>query len=126
MPATSEQPVVRTKSSFFRRVFLSDRHPIIKWVGRGVFSITFSVIAITGGLLLWDATTYRTKYIDKVPINPLALNPKRGGPKNLKICEAYLHDEEDDTVKQLAKCPKLVVIGGGWGVGWQSRTGLWA
>ena len=111
---------LQTRSSFARRFFLSDRHPIIRWAGRAFFALTFSVVSITGGLLLWDATTYRTKHLDKVPINPLALAPKRGGPKNLKLAEVFIGDEETDDIKLLEQKPKLVILGGGWGVSFAS------
>lgn len=115
-PPSAPQPVVTTKRSFGRRIFLSDRHYIIRWIGRGIFAIGFSIISITGGLLLWDATTYRTKHLENVPINPLALTPERGGPKNLKIAKFLIGDEETEDVKLLVAKPKLVVLGGGWGV----------
>lgn len=34
-----------------------------------------------------DASTYREKHLGLVPVDPLALKPTRGGPKNLKIAE---------------------------------------
>lgn len=119
-PMTAEQPVVTRQTSFFRRIFLSDRHPIIKWVGRGVLSFVLSIVTLTGGLLLWDATTYRTHNIQNVPVSALALNPKRGGPKNLKIAQMFIGDEEDDQIKALLDKPKLVILGGGWGVSLQA------
>jgi NADH dehydrogenase len=49
-------------------------------------------------------------------VSALALNPKRGGPKNLRIAQMYIDDEEDDQIKALHDKPKLVILGGGWGV----------
>lgn len=80
-----------------------------------MLSIVFSGITVIGGLLAWDATTYRTKHLDGVPVNPLALNPNRGGPKNLKIAQFLVGDEESDEIKAMEDKPKLVIVGGGWG-----------
>lgn len=74
------------------------------------------MVAITGGLLAWDATTYKTAYVDRVPVNPLALHPTRGGPKHLKVAQFLVGDEETDEIKALEDRPKLVILGGGWGV----------
>lgn len=78
----------------------------------------FSVIT-TGGLIiaffLYDASTYKDEVeAHDIPIPEIALNPRRGGPKNLPIAE-YLVDDGDseEQVRQMAK-PKLVVLGCGW------------
>jgi hypothetical protein len=62
----------------------------------------------------------RLKHIDGVAVEPLALQPQRGGPKNLPIVQSFLNDIEDDEQSQLKKKPHLVIVGGGWGV----RTSL--
>ena len=54
--------------------------------------------------------------MDRVPVNPLALHPERGGPKGLPIAKASLSDEEDEENRRLAGRLRLVVVGGGWGV----------
>jgi NADH dehydrogenase len=46
----------------------------------------------------------------------LALNPSRGGSKNLKVAQFLVGDEETDEIKALEDKPKLVILGGGWGV----------
>jgi NADH:ubiquinone reductase (H+-translocating) len=51
-----------------------------------------------------------------VPVNPLALKPAKGGPKNLPIANYFVDDEESDEMKKLEDKPKLVILGGGWGV----------
>jgi hypothetical protein len=63
-----------------------------------------------------DAFTYNEKHIDGVPVSPLALHTENGGPKNLPIAGKFLRDEEDDDMKKLGDKPRLVVVGGGWGV----------
>lgn len=87
----------------------------IKWPIRAIYAVIFSTVTLLGGILIWDATTYRTRYLDGVPVNPLALNPRRGGPKNLKICEFMVGDEETDELRGLQLKQKLVIVGGGWG-----------
>lgn len=58
----------------------------------------------------------RPKHIEGVPVEPLALQPERGGPKNLPITKSYLSDVEDAEASELKSKPHLVIVGGGWGV----------
>ena len=51
-----------------------------------------------------------------MPVAPRALQPERGGPKNLPILSTLLSDWEDDENRGLAQKPHLVIVGGGWGV----------
>jgi NADH dehydrogenase len=76
----------------------------------------FGVLAIGAGIFIHDAFTYSEKHVDRVPVSPLALHPERGGPKNLPIVRVQVDDEQDEESKKLAGKPKLVVVGGGWGV----------
>lgn len=91
----------------------------LRLVGRfgayAVFSSVLGVTFITGAIFLHDAFTYSHAHADRVPINPLALNPERGGPKNLPIARVLLSDEEDEEMRKLADKPRLVIIGAGWG-----------
>ena len=79
----------------------------------------FAVVTTTGlivAFFLYDASTYKDEIeAQDIPIPEIALNPRRGGPKNLPIAE-YLFDDGDteDQIKQMSK-PKLVVLGCGWG-----------
>lgn len=59
---------------------------------------------------------YSDLHADRVPVSPLALHPKLGGPKNLPVASVALDDEESEENRKLASKPKLVIIGGGWGV----------
>jgi hypothetical protein len=68
------------------------------------------------GILVHDVFTYNDKHADRVPVNPLALHPERGGPKNLPIARVQVDDEEDEEARKLLTRPKLVIVGGGWGV----------
>ena len=94
--AATGQPVVQSRRSLIARITLSGYNPWIKWPVRALLSIVFSGVTVIGGLLAWDATTYKTKHVEGVPVNPLALNPTRGGPKNLKIAQFLVGDEESD------------------------------
>lgn len=59
---------------------------------------------------------YSDLHVDRVPVSPLALHPKLGGPKNLPVASVTLGDEESEENRQLAHKPKLIIVGGGWGV----------
>ncbi|KAJ1024401.1 hypothetical protein NDA18_004568 [Ustilago nuda] len=86
----------------------------LRWTGYTAGSIVFGLTATTAIILSHDALTYREAHIDKVPLNPLALEPKRGGPKNLPILCSYPEDEQDELSKKLAGKERLVIVGGGW------------
>lgn len=90
---------------------------------RGIYRIFafagFTVITLGGFIVaffLYDASTYRDE-IDAhdVPIPAIALNPRRGGPKNLPIAEYQLDDTDSDDMLAQKDKPRLVVIGCGWG-----------
>lgn len=73
------------------------------------------------GLWAYDASTYHHPHDIKVPVDPLALNPERGGKKNLKIATALVDDLDDNRVGASGKDKKkLVIVGGGWAVSYQS------
>jgi NADH:ubiquinone reductase (H+-translocating) len=77
------------------------------------------LIIISGGLVLaffiYDATTYReSPETFDIPVSEYALNPRRGGPKNLPIAEYFVDDDEPEFKDQKHK-PKLVILGTGWG-----------
>jgi NADH dehydrogenase len=78
-------------------------------------SATIGVGLIIGVILAHDAFTYSDKHVDRVPINPLSLHPRRGGKKNLPIIEVNLDAEEVEKLGMKNK-PRLVIVGGGWGV----------
>ena len=109
-PAATAAPVVAA---------VKQKPRLVRWLWRG---FTFLGIFVgTGGLLvlaffLFDATTYRedAEVID-LNVSEYALNPRRGGPKNLPIVE-HLVDDDDSPQKKLQKHkPKLVILGTGWG-----------
>jgi hypothetical protein len=92
------------------------RHPYISLIARLAFSSVFGITVLVGAILLHDAFTYSERHTDRVPTNPLALQPRRGGKKNLPILEANLDSEEDDVRRAMQDKPRLVIVGGGWGV----------
>jgi hypothetical protein len=81
-----------------------------------VFSAVLGLCLVTGSVFLHDAFTYTDAHVGNVPLHPLAVHPEPGGPKGLPVVRAYLGDEESEENKQLAGKPKLVIVGGGWGV----------
>lgn len=84
------------------------------------FAYTGGFLLISGGLVLaffaYDATTYREdlSYTD-VPVSVRALEPRRGGPKNLPIAEALVDDDDSAEMSSQKHKPKLVILGSGWG-----------
>ncbi|KAI0063437.1 mitochondrial NADH dehydrogenase [Artomyces pyxidatus] len=80
-----------------------------------VFSATFGIVLVTGGIFVHDAFTYNERHLDRVPVSPLALHPERGGPKNLPIANALVGDEDEEATQEVKNKPKLVIVGGGWG-----------
>lgn len=107
--APPELPKQRPK--LFRRVIT-----IAKFGGYFALSSVAGVLAIGAGIFIHDAFTYTDKHIDRVPVSPLALYPQRGGPKNLPVVRVQVDDEQDEANRQLANKPRLVIVGGGWGV----------
>jgi NADH dehydrogenase len=87
-----------------------------RYAGYFGLSSVVGVFAIGAGIFIHDAFTYSERHIERVPVSPLALHPERGGPKNLPVASVQVDDEEDEECKKLAEKPRLVIIGGGWGV----------
>ncbi len=101
-------------------------HPLPTSRGR-LFRFTYRLFAyaggfvlITGGLVvaffLYDASTYREdlSYTD-IPVSENALEPRRGGPKNLPIAEVLVDDDDCPENSRQKHKPKLVILGSGWG-----------
>ncbi|KAG9099623.1 hypothetical protein FRC06_005076 [Ceratobasidium sp. 370] len=97
------------------KIFLERCVAGFKRTGFLLGSATLGVGLIGAGVFIHDAFTYTDKHVENVPVNPLALNPTTGGPKNLPIASSLVGDEEDDEAKALSKKPRLVIVGGGWG-----------
>jgi NADH dehydrogenase len=88
-----------------------------KWTGLLFASTVVGVVGLGTAIFVHDAFTYHDRHVDRVPVSPLALHPKRGGPKNLPVVHVLVGDEEDEENRRLEEKPKLVIVGGGWGVG---------
>jgi len=105
----------RHLSPFHSRAFRRAK-AITRYTGYFAMSSVFGVLALGAGIFIHDVFTYSDQHVDRVPVSPLALNPERGGPKNLPIVRVQVDDEQDEENIRLAGKPKLVILGGGWGV----------
>jgi hypothetical protein len=89
---------------------------IVKYTAFAGFSTVLGLSVFIGAVFIHDAFTYSDRHIDRVPVSPLALHPERGGPKNLPIASVLIGDEDDSAMLPVKDKPRLVVVGGGWGV----------
>lgn len=108
--------VFTTSSPRPRSRFLHHTLIVAKWSAIFVGSTAVGVTAIGGCIFIHDAFTYNDKHLSGVPVSPLALQTTTGGPKNLPIATRFLRDDEDEEMTQLLDKPRLVIVGGGWGV----------
>ncbi|KAI9821709.1 MAG: hypothetical protein M1827_002290 [Pycnora praestabilis] len=95
------------------------RGPAFRFFYR-LFAYAGFFVLTTGGLVLlffvYDATTYREDLtFSDIPVSEKALNPRRGGPKNLPIAEVMVDDEDSPLKMKQKDKPKLVILGSGWG-----------
>jgi len=79
-----------------RRSLVGTTLLVAKWTGLLLGSAGVGILLIGAGVFVHDAFTYSDKHLDRVPVSPLALNPKLGGPKSLPIAEVNLDDEENE------------------------------
>ncbi|KAH7035662.1 uncharacterized protein B0I36DRAFT_318823 [Microdochium trichocladiopsis] len=95
-----------------RSPFLNFAYRSAAIIGTGVGFVGLLVTSF----FIYDATTYReATVIGDCAVSKAALEPPRGGPKNLPIIQAFLDDEESEEHKLRKEKPRLVVLGGGWG-----------
>ncbi|OOF98639.1 hypothetical protein ASPCADRAFT_204419 [Aspergillus carbonarius ITEM 5010] len=79
------------------------------------FFIVMSGAAVVA-FFVYDATTYReNSSAEDIPVSELALNPRRGGPKNLPIAEVLIGDNDSEGRLEQKDKPRLVILGTGWG-----------
>ncbi|KLU81764.1 mitochondrial NADH dehydrogenase [Magnaporthiopsis poae ATCC 64411] len=103
----SGSPLPQTKSKV-----LNFTYRAAAWFGSSIAFVGLGVVAF----FLYDASTYKEAVEHaEICVPQSALNPRRGGPKNLPILEAYLDDQESEATKRHLDKPKLVILGGGWG-----------
>lgn len=97
-----------TKISFARKAIVGAAAAL----GFGVGGLT----ALLVGFFIYDATTYKSEYeASELNLSTLALQPERGGPKNLPVVNVMLDDEDDERVRGTQSKPRLVILGTGWG-----------
>ncbi len=82
------------------------------WFGGSVLFVGIGVV----GFFLYDASTYQVhESRADIDVSSLAINPRRGGPKNLPILEINLDDNDSEEARKQKDKPRLVILGGGWG-----------
>ena len=80
----------------------------------GIFVVTSGVLVVA--FFVYDASTYKEEAdATDLAISEYALNPRRGGPKNLPIAEHLVDDDDSPEKKAQKHKPKLVILGTGWG-----------
>lgn len=93
----------------------SFRNAVFKSFAYCGFFIVMSGAAVVA-FFIYDATTYReNSSAEDIPVSELALNPRRGGPKNLPIAEVLLGDSDSEAKLEQKDKPRLVILGTGWG-----------
>lgn len=84
----------------------------LAWLGSSVLFVAVGVVAF----FIYDASTYTSHASQAdLDVSAMALNPRRGGPKNLPVLEDYLDDDDSDEMRRQKEKPRLVILGGGWG-----------
>ncbi|GAA5873427.1 hypothetical protein JCM8547_005432 [Rhodosporidiobolus lusitaniae] len=107
-------PAPPKQRKWYKRMYQD--HPYTTALLVSPFLITGSLGAALLCLWAYDASTYHHPHTDKVPVDPLALEPERGGKKNLKVAKALVDDKDARMVNSSGEDKKrLVIVGGGWG-----------
>lgn len=92
--------------------FLSTLYKVFAYCGFFVIGTGAVVVAF----FIYDASTYReTPSSEDIPVSELALNPSRGGPKNLPIADVLVGDYDSESMREQKDKPRLVILGTGWG-----------
>ena len=80
----------------------------------GFFVIGTGVVVFA--FFLYDASTYGAcPSAQDIPVSELALNPRRGGPKNLPIADVLVGEYDSESMIEQKDKPRLVILGTGWG-----------
>ncbi|KAL4958008.1 hypothetical protein BDW69DRAFT_155157 [Aspergillus filifer] len=91
------------------------RNILVKSFAACGFFIVMSGAAVVA-FFIYDATTYREhSTAEAIPVSELALNPRRGGPKNLPIAEVLVGEYDSEAMQGQTDKPRLVILGTGWG-----------
>ncbi|RFU73992.1 nadh dehydrogenase [Trichoderma arundinaceum] len=92
---------------------------LLNFLYRAAAWVGISIVVLGGGVFaffLYDASTYKEHGTQSdIDVSQLALQPRRGGPKNLPIAEVFIDDDEAGARQQSKVKPRLVILGGGWG-----------
>ncbi|KAF2690460.1 hypothetical protein K458DRAFT_413242 [Lentithecium fluviatile CBS 122367] len=109
-------PILRTIST---KPLPAQRSRLFRFAYRTAATLGLFV-AISGGLIIaffiYDASTYKDDAgTEDIPVSELALNPRRGGPKNLPIADYFVDDDDCPEMREIKHKPKLVILGTGWG-----------
>ncbi|RYC56526.1 hypothetical protein CHU98_g9686 [Xylaria longipes] len=105
--ALSGRPLPQRRSAFLNFTY---RSAAILGTGVGFVAVLFTAF------FLYDATTYKeSATFGDCHVSEAALNPPRGGPKNLPIIKALLDDDESEQAQEKKQKPRLVILGSGWG-----------
>ncbi|KAK0701629.1 hypothetical protein B0T26DRAFT_681756 [Lasiosphaeria miniovina] len=95
-----------------RSAILNFTYRTAAWFGSSVLFVGVGVVAF----FIYDASTYRSHVSQTdIAVSKMALNPRRGGPKNLPILEACIDDDDSEDMQRQKDKPRLVILGGGWG-----------
>ena len=132
-PCVSDRATVTLGTVFFaskqpqhRRFTSDDQEPrsrnrprFPRLVYKTALLLGSSILVIGAGVasfFIYDASTYKEHSTSgDVSVSLLALNPRRGGPKDLPIIDDYIDDYDTEERKALKDKPRLVILGGGWG-----------
>ncbi|KAI1202078.1 pyridine nucleotide-disulfide oxidoreductase-domain-containing protein [Nemania serpens] len=105
--ALSGRPLPQGRSAFLNFGY---RSAAIFGTGVGFVTVLFAAFFV------YDSTTYKESIaFGDCHVSEAALNPPRGGPKNLPIIEAFLDDDESEQAQEKKQKPRLVILGSGWG-----------
>lgn len=95
------------------------RSKLARFVIKTCIYTGFASLAVTGlivAFFIYDASTYKVESETyDLSLSELALNPRKGGPKNLPIAEILVDDDDSPEMQKQKDKPKLVVLGCGWG-----------
>ncbi|ODV89335.1 hypothetical protein CANCADRAFT_3963 [Tortispora caseinolytica NRRL Y-17796] len=89
----------------------------VKYTFLGIGVVSTSLLGVLLAFFLYDATTYHEPNFSDEPVKvmDLAINPRRGGPKNLPIVEYLLSEYDTSANSHSCNLPRLVILGSGWG-----------
>ena len=105
--ALSGKPLPQAKSPFL--IFC---YRAAALVGASLTIVGVGIIAF----FVYDASTYKEHNTHSdIDVSQLALQPRRGGPKNLPIAEVFIDEDDSEESRKLKNKPRLVILGGGWG-----------